>query len=279
MANALVVFTPRSGSTIISDLLAYKYNALNLDEFIDARIRSVLYDNIPEDIKIVIEERSLLSEVPTPKTPQESQLYYYRVLNNFKKKFEFVKEIAQKYPVVVKYYPTAVLPGIKFVEWAIENNFELYFISRRNFHKQLYSLLLAHTKSRLYKAANKAGKLKLSGMDAYLNVKGNLNVSFPPQKLALHTATEEIVKLTIMNNLWRSYINAYGKYGKVMYYEDTVVKGDYSLLNISSDLLQAYAKEKNSLRPTQKYNIGDQITNWQEILEIAQYYEVPNLHE
>jgi len=34
-----------------------------------------------------------------------------------------------------------------------------------------------------------------------------------------------------------------------------------------------------SLRPTHRYNVGDQISNWQEILEIAKQYEVPNLHE
>jgi hypothetical protein len=64
-----------------------------------------------------------------------------------------------------------------------------------------------------------------------------------------------------------------------MYYEDTIVRGDYSLLDISPDLLQAYGKEEISLRPTHRYNVGDQISNWQEILEIAKQYEVPNLHE
>ncbi len=279
MANVLVVFTPRSGSTIISDLLAYKYNAINLDEMLDSTIRSVLYDKIPEDIKVILRERSLLEQVPDPTTNKDRYSYHYNVFSKYNKRVEFVKEVTQKYPIVIKYYPTASLPGIGLVEWAIENNFELYFASRRNFKKQLYSLLLAGVKTNFYKKAKRAGKLEIPEINGFLNTKGSLNVSFPSVIVPPEQAIEQIVKLTIINNLWKSYVSAYGKYGKVMYYEDTIVKGDYSLLDVSNDLLQAYAKEEISLRPTHRYNVGDQISNWQEILEITKQYEVPNLHE
>lgn len=279
MANVLVVFTPRSGSTIVSDLLAYKYNAINLDEVLDTTIRGVLYDKIPEDIKAILKERSLLDPQPNPTTKKERDSYFYDTFNLYKKRFEFVKETAQKYPIVIKYYPTAMLPGIGLVEWAIENDFELYFVSRRSFNKQLYSMLLAEVKTNFFKKARKAGKLEIPGIDGFLNTKGSSNVSFPPVNVPLEQAVEHIVKLTVINNMWKAYVNAYGRYGKVMYYEDTIVRGDYSLLGVDNELLQAYGKEEISLRPTHRYNVGDQITNWQEILKIATLYEVPNIHE
>lgn len=279
MANVLVIFTPRSGSTIVSDLLAYKYNAINLDEILDTTIRGVLYNKIPEDIKVMLKERSLLDQPSAPRTAKERQSYFYDAFNQFNKRFQFVKEVAQKHPVVIKYYPTAMLPGIGIVEWAIENNFELYFVSRRNFKKQLYSILLAEAKTNFYKKATKAGKLEIPEISGFLNTKGTLNISFPPVNISYEYAVEQIVKLTVINNLWKAYVNAYGKYGKVMYYEDTIVRGDYSLLDINANLLQAYGKEEISLRPTHRYNVGDQISNWQQVLEIAKQYEVPNLHE
>lgn len=279
MANVLVVFTPRSGSTIVSDLLAYKYNAINLDEVLDTRIRGVLYDKMPEDVKVLLKQRSVLDEQPTPTTKKERDSYFYDTYSFFNKKFEFVKEVSQKYPIVVKFYPTAILPGIGLVEWAIKNNFQLYFVSRRNFKKQLYSMLLAEVRTNFLIRARKAGKLEGPEITGFLNTKGGFNVSFPPANVPLHHVLEQVVKLTVINNMWKSYVNAYGRYGKVMYYEDTIVKGDYSLLDVSPDLLQAYANEEISLRPTHRYNVGDQISNWQEILEIAKQYEVPNLHE
>ena len=279
MANVLVVFTPRSGSTIISDLLAYKYNAINLDEMLDTTIRGVLYDKLPEDIKVILKEQSLLDLPPNPTSKKERDSYFYDTFNLYNKRFEFVKDTAQKYPIVVKYYPTAMLPGIGIVEWAIENNFELYFVSRRNFKKQLYSTLLAEVKTNFYKKAKKAGRLEIPEISGFLNTKGSLNVSFPSVDVPPEQVIEQIVKLTVINNMWKAYVNAYGKYGKVMYYEDTIVRGDYSLLDISPDLLRAYGKEEISLRPTHRYNVGDQISNWQEILEMAKQYEVPNLHE
>lgn len=272
----MVVFTPRSGSTIVSDLLAYKYNAINLDEMLFTSIRSVLYDKIPEDIKTALNERSLLEQVPDPTTSKEKHTYLYNVFNQYNKRFDFVKEVVQKHPIVIKYYPTAPMPGIGIVEWAIENNFELYFISRKNFKKQLYSYMLAEAKTNFYRGAKKAGRLEIPELAGYLNTKGGLNVSFPPVNVPMEQAIEQIVKLTAINSMWRVYANAYGKHGKVMYYEDTIVRGDYSQLDISDDLLQAYAKEKTSLRPTHRYNVGEQISNWQEILEVTKQYEIPH---
>lgn len=279
MANVLVIFTPRSGSTIISDLLAYKYNAVNLDEMLDSTIRSVLYNKIPEDIKVILKERSLLENLPDPITNKEKHTYLYNAFKLHNKRFDFVKEVTQKYPIVVKYYPTGPLPGIGIVEWAIENNFELYFVSRKSFKKQLYSILLAQVKTNYYRKAKKAGRQEIQEINGYINTKGSLNVSFPPANVPLELAIDQIVKLTVIDNMWKAYVNAYGKYGKVMYYEDTIVRGDYSLLDISPDLLQSYAREEISLRPTHRYKVGEQISNWQEILEIAKQYEVPNLHE
>lgn len=140
-------------------------------------------------------------------------------------------------------------------------------------------MLLAEAKTNFYRGAKKAGKLEIPEITGYLNTRGNLNISFPPVNVPLEQAIEQIVKLTAINTMWKAYVNTYGEYGKVMYYEDTIVRGDYSQLDVTHDLLHAYGKEQLSLRPTHKYNVGDQISNWQQILDIAKQYEVPNIHE
>lgn len=239
----------------------------------------MLYDKIPEDVKTALTERSLLEQVPDPTNNKEKFSYLYNVFNQYNKRFEFVKEVSQKHPIVIKYYPTAPMPGIGIVEWAIENNFELYFITRRSFKKQLYSYMLAEAKTNFYRGAKKAGRLDVPEFAGYLNTRGGINVAFPPVNVPLEQAIENIVKLTAINSMWKIYADAYGKHGKVMYYEDTIVKGDYSQLDMNSELLQAYGKEDISLRPTHRYNVGEQISNWEQVLEIAKQYEVPNLHE
>ena len=281
MANALIVLTPRSGSTIASDLLAYKYNAINLDEMLYGSIRSVLYDKIPEDIKLILNDQSILEvfRIQDPTNKKQRQSFIYDNLQYHNKRVDFLKEVCKKHSVVVKYYPTMMAPGVNIIEWAIKNNFELYFLSRRSFEKQLYSYTLADIKSIFFRKAKAAGKLQLNEYAGYLNLKNTPKVVFPPQTFSIERATENIVKLMTINNLWKMYLNAYGKYGKLMYYEDTVAKGNFSQLNISNEMIQAYCGKEFSLRPSHKYSVGEQIINWQEILEIAKQYKVPNSYE
>lgn len=267
MGNALIIFTPRSGSTIAAELLAYKYKSINLDELVTGQLRGVIRDRLPPDVKELVLQSEILNE--DIKIPDDNLSNTYKL---FHKRFDTIKQIQKKHPVVLKYFPTFSTPGVGIIEWATLNNFEIYFVTRRSAEEQLYSYLLANSKESFYKSAKRAGRLKIYEYAGFLNVKNAPRVVFPPVTITEERALNLILTLCGINNTWTAYYNKFKDYGKVVYYEDGIVRGDFSEFGINSELYKDYSLEPKSLQPTYEYSIGDQISNWNDMLEIFKQY-------
>lgn len=267
MANVLIVFTPRSGSTIIGDLLAYKNNGINLDEILTGFVKGPLKEKIPTEVSKLLTLREL------SKKAADSQ-YWNTFFDYHNHGLEFLKEVVYSYPIVLKYYPIVAVPGVKLIEWAINNKFELYFTYRENFEQQLYSMILADVKERVYTNAKKAGKLVTHEHAGHLNMKGGIDVKFPPVQYPMADAYHMLIKLSSIKVLWESYVKQYGKYGKVICYEETVAKKDFSMIGITPEQFNQYQAQDKSLRPSFEYKLGKQLTNWDEISELATYFDI-----
>lgn len=278
MANALIVFTPRSGSTIVGDLLAYKNNAINLDEILTGgTVRGLLREKLPTDINNLLMSKGLAKRAAGLQRDENNSdvvKYWNNLFDYYKDGLEFIKEVGVSYPVVLKYYPIAALPGVKLIEWAINNNFELYFTYRENFEQQLYSMILADVKEKFYDKVKKAGKLTMHKHAGYLNMKGGRRVVFPPVQYTRSEAIHMTVKLSTIGVLWESYVKQYGKYGKVICYEETIAKNDFSVIGITPEEFSQYQAQDKSLRPSFEYELGKQLTNWDEVTELASHFHI-----
>ena len=270
MANALIVFTPRSGSTIVAELLAHKYNALNLDEFIHGDIRGTLDNKLPAGVREMVRNAPSLGEQPKPlilkKTPILSDLLDSRL--------EVVKNIAKDHEIVFKLFPSFVTPGINIIEWAIENNFELYFIHRKNKREQIYSYVLANCKAKLYEEAKKSGKLSMHRSAGFLNVRNATRVIFPPIKLSREEIIRYAALLCNINGCYNCISRKYKDYGKHLSYENTIAKKDYTAFGIDKKIVDSYAQQPESIRPTYDYEIGSEIVNWDEVVEVFNKFDV-----
>lgn len=275
--NSLIIFTPRSGSTIIGDLLAYKNNAINLDEIITGSMRYPFQEKLPDDVNKIIRDKDFVNKATALMEEQHSKdapTYWNNMFSFYQERMEFLRDVTKAHNVVVKYYPIVALPGVKLIEWAVQNDFDIIFSYRKNFEEQLYSLVLADVKERFYKNLYKSGKLTMYKNAGYLNIKGSRKIVFPPVYYSRPQALQVIVKLTNIRTLYNTYINQFGMYGKVVCYEDTIAKNDFSSIGITAEEYAAYQIKDKSLRPTYDYEIGKQITNWEEVLEIASHYNI-----
>lgn len=277
MANALIVFTPRSGSTIVGDLLAYKNNAINLDEIVTGSVRGPLREKLPTDVNKLLMSKGLAKRAAALQEEQNSSdvvKYWNNLFDYYKDGLGFIKEVAASYSVVLKYYPIVALPGVKLIEWAIDNNFELYFTYRENFEQQLYSMILADVKEKFYSNAKKAGKLVMHKHAGYLNIKDGKKVVFPPVQYTRPDAIHMAVKLSSIRVLWESYVKQYSKYGKLICYEETIAKNDFSVIGVTPEEFNQYQIQDKSLRPSFEYELGKQLTNWDEIAELASHFNI-----
>jgi len=273
VANSLIVFTPRSGSTIAAELLAYKNKAINLDEFMAGNIRKPLFKRLPNDVASAITNDKVLNdhcvEMQTQMSEGEKLLLNFHL---YEKRFEAVKRLHEERPIVIKYWPAIGLPGVKFIEWTIENGYDVYFTKRRCIEDQLYSYLLADVKETFYRSAVRAGKLNIEMGAGFINTKSTPNVVFPPVALRDDTIISRVTDVLSLNLLFTSYYNKFKDHAKLIVYEDSIVKNNFMQFGISDNLASSYFKQQHSLRPTTKYVVGDQIKNWDRVIEILGHF-------
>lgn len=274
MANSLIIFTPRSGSTVVAELLAYKHNAVNLDEMMTGQIRGVLQNKLPDDVKKLLRAEQILNSdvehLINECTYDDQKIAH--VYDIYQKRFSLIKQIHREHQVVIKYFPSFSLPAVKMLEWAKNNNFEIYFLTRRSVEDQLYSYVLAHAKERFYKKVKEAGKLRMPDHAGFLNTKKTPKVNFPPVAWGKQSAISLVTIFCGINNAWTAYYNKFKDYGKLIHYEDTIGKGDFTDFGITPQLYAEYSALPTSLQPTYEYTVGDQISNWNEILDIFNEY-------
>lgn len=273
MANVLVVFVPRSGSTIIGDLLAYKYGGVNFDEILQGGIREALKKKLPEDIKKIIKINNIYAR--RQKTFDGSLSKRQITVMDFEiyqTCFAMIKHCVKKYPVIVKWYPNA-FPGKDFIEWAIENKFEIYFVGRRNYEDQVYSYLLARHKRLFYKKiTDNSEDLDL----AFMNSNNFKQLKFEPSEISLPEALDYLTILHSIQLSWHAITKIYGHYGKIIYYEDYIAKEDFHEIGVDNEMYLNYKKQDWFIRPTAQYEVGKEILNWPDIIKMAKRnFEMP----
>ena len=273
MANALIVFTPRSGSTIVAELLAYKYGAVNLDELMMSDIRGVIERKLPNDVRDLINKNKGLSRA-TELYKSNTSKGLEKVYEYNRKRLELVKQINQIHPIVLKTYPSIPLPGITTIEWAIEKNFDIFFLQRRNVINQLYSYFLANTKEEFYKNAKKAGKLEIEKYAGFLNTKSTPRVVFPQVHLEKNRIIELVAVFNGFVSMHQCLLEKYKKYGKQVYYEDTIVRNDFSPFGITQNIVDEYVKHPLAIQSTYEYTVGSQFLNWDEVVSIFKEFSL-----
>lgn len=239
-------------------------------------IRGVLYDKLPKDVKQWVVDSKIreLSAVFN----SNASLDFAKIYDFYNISIPLIQRISNNYPTVIKYYP-AYVPGVKLIEWAKNNNFEIYFVTRRNFDEQLYSYMLADTKARFYNKIRDEKKVNLKGIAGFLNTNRTPKVVFPAKEIPKDIAVGNIITLCSIISGWHSYLASFREYGKIVYYEDSVAVNDFNAFGITDEMFQRYCKLNHSLRPTHSYTIGEQISNWDEILEISKHYYPPKTYE
>lgn len=271
MTNTLVVYTPRSGSSILNDLLAFKYGNINLDEITFSVVRGKFLDRLPQDIK---EKAITLNREYVETAPEsESQLAQGTQITNYLKRVEYVKSLTNL-GISIKEWANGKFPAHKYIEWCIDNNYEIYFLYRGSFEAQVYSLMCSALRNSQY---SKQMRGKITRYDsvshAYLQFKNGDRVELKPAYIKTETIVQ-CISTTISNiYAWTSYHSKYSKYGVTMKFEDTVEKHDFSKAGIPPEMYYKYNNTPDPVVEFEKNPIGKYIGNWSEAKDYIDLYK------
>jgi len=257
VANCIIFFTPRTGSSILADLLAFKYNAWNLDEILSHQIRSQILNKLPPRVVDFIKQGNFNARVNlNNKRPED---FYYEMSNEIIRAFSFAADLAQYNDVVLKCYTyPAALPH-KILQLAIQYNFEIYFLYRSNKVEQMRSLVTAM-------AREKNNKRPWSGHIYTNKTKSSQNESLTYDEKSMHNLCYQIGSSI---HTWHYLHDRYKQHGVTMCYEDTIAKSDFTSASISKELFDQYLQQEEYLVPTKEKNT---IANWDVIEPVIEKY-------
>ena len=260
MANSLIFFTPRTGSSILADLLAFKYAAWNLDEILSHQVRPQIINKLPTSVIDRIKGGRFNARERYKGKSSDS--FYQLMCGEVLRSINFVKQLSNENDIVIKCYTyPAALPR-RVIELAIDNNFEIYFLHRSNIEEQMYSIAAAVLKEK---------HNKTTPWSAHVHTNKTQLPNTPPQvysKKQMHTMAYQI---GIAIHTWNTLQKVYGHYGVTACYEDTIAKNDFSFAKISDSIIDQYKLQSEYLVPT-KDKVENFILNWEELKPIINSY-------
>lgn len=243
--NTLTVFSPRTGSTIVNELLSFKHNNVDLDEFLSANIRlgtrGIQLENIPP---------VLLDELR-------------RIRNRYKgynpHKTNFLHRINElDYVWSAKCFVNNNLDTAKYIlEELTSENTGLFYTKRNDVKAQCWSFIMAEYRDRQLTQKN---MLKYS---AYIHTNIHPYQKLDPIKLDRKTVTRSVGTIVSSRNNVDLLFSEFG--GTSVVYEDTVSKDDYSVLGITPAIFNDYRNLRiHMVKPTYIHP-GEYFTNWKEV--------------
>lgn len=245
MSN-LILFTPRSGSTILCELLSYSQNTINLGEGIHSIIRGYNYNTkLSQETNLYKEfsKFSLTGNFHNLKTRGSDHKGFD---SNQQKRINLLK--ASNFNWTAKCNMEKFLINIDFIDYCVDNGVNVYITHRRNILDQFIS----HINTRYRGELDQGGPTD----KGYIFTKQDIDTATS----ATRRYSELIVPFSwlyrytdiFLNQLlmWRALYERYKDKIIVVSYEDNIKPMDLTKFGITDDFIKKYHTNVNHLKPT-----------------------------
>ena len=230
--NTLVIFSPRTGSTILNELLAFQQQNVDLDEFLSSSIRlgtqGVFVNNIPTDI---LDEVRRLNSRYKGYTPHKT---------NFLPK---INEYGYNWSAKCYAYNKDTVKYI--IETVVNSETKLFFTQRNNLKQQCWSAIMAEVREEEIR-----NNVKLSSHSSHVHTNKHKYPDIKLTRLNIRKAARTIKTIILSANIVQEMYKEFG--GTMLVYEETINIGDFSLAGITDESLQKYnALQLRMTKPSQ----------------------------
>lgn len=247
--NTLTIFSPRTGSTILNELLSFQYKNLDLDEFVSGALRKgTLHEyvrNIPQSVRDEIKQ--VLKTDASFSLSRRRVDYVLRLEHNWSAKCLVMKDVE-----LTEY----------FIQNALKQNTKIFYTCRKDVKAQCWSMIMGRIRSK--KIYNAKEKERL----AYVST-----IKYPYPDI-VPSAFDGNEAKEIANAIISAGINVKSLYerfgGTLVVYEDTIQKQDFSSCDITEETIRSYSKLKQRLEKPPTILPEQYVTNWKEIDEMIE---------
>lgn len=225
-----------------------------MDEVVHDCIRGRFVDKLPTEVSSLYQKYFNLNN----KTPQQENL------NDIKQRHDkvlgFIARVNANNNITLKYYPQSCRPAKPIIEYALANNFNLFFLYRKDRIQQIAALINA------YERHQYIIKNKIKNRNGFVNFDNSLEHTIPYNINNMATA------LTVLSdsfNTWECLHARYSKFSTTLCYEESIAINDFSLAGISTEHVANYSKQSISVKPTTTHT---PIENWDKFDKLIRQY-------
>lgn len=241
--NHLVIAASRSGGTLLTDILSYTHNTLNLGECLHSLTRQYNHNNhlIVNDDHLKDLALSNLSDKYYNYNIKTRNVDYMGFFQGKQERINRVKGLSS--PWTIKEQTERQTLDLDFIDYCCDNA-DVYITHRKDITSQYVSFLNAKYKSEILKYPDPA--FIYTNNDSFVRP-NEMKVGFS----WLHMYTNVFICQLLA---WRSLYDRYKSKAKIVSYEDNIKPMDFQSIGIEPSIIEKYKNEKQHLVPT-PYNI------------------------
>lgn len=236
MSN-LVLFTVRSGSTLLSDILAYADGSINLGEGAHSIARSYNYnrpENKESQLFQIVSSQNLTSTHHNVHTRGSDHIGFYKSKNE---RLDLIKQSSMQW--TMKENTEKLTIDFNFIEYCCRNNINVYMTHRENIVDQFISKINARYRSEIAKTNSDFIFTNNDSLKQY----DSMNIKFT----WLHMYTNVFIEQLMM---WRILYDRFKPYVKIVSYENEIKPMNFSKIGIKDSVVANYKQETQHLVPT-----------------------------
>lgn len=236
MSN-LVLFTNRSGSTILTDLLAYSQGTLNLGEGTHSVVREYNYNTNEQKQSKLYKNfvTNLTAKYHNMETKGFDHIGFFQAKQE---RIDILKNTNESWTVKENLEKQTI--DVPFIQYCISNNIDVYMTHRRDVVQQFISKINARYRMEI---------LRTDG-NQFIYTNHDQHFKYDVMKVPfhwLHLYTNIFIGQLFM---WRTIYELFKPHVNVVSYEDNIKPFKLTKFGITQDHIDHYKKETVHLVPT-----------------------------
>jgi len=234
--NNLILYTNRSGSTVLQDIISYAEGCVNLGEGLHSLARSYNYNSeTNKQTKLYTEffKENISAKHYNVKTKGADYIDFFQ---SKKQRINLLKSTTDSW--VVKDNLEKKSLDVSFIDYCYDSGVNVYITHRRDVVSQFISKINARYRSEI---ANNGDFIFTNNTPvAHYDT---IDVSFVWLNMYTNVFLEQLMMWRIMYERYKSKI-------KLVSYEDCIAPMNFTSIGISNDTVVSYLKESQHLVPT-----------------------------
>lgn len=240
MANNLILFTNRSGSTVLCDIISYAHDTVNIGEGLISVARDYNF-NKPHhrdtDLYKFFSQKHISAEYHNPATRGSDHIGFFKEKKN---RTDYLSNTQT--PWTAKENTEKQLIDIDFIDYCCKNaNINVYLTHRANIVEQFISKINARYRSEILKQSNRNDFIFTNSDPAPMYNEMKVNFHW------LYLYTNVFIGQLMM---WRLVYDMFKPYITVVSYENSIKPMNFESIGISNEIVTSYKQERQHLVPT-----------------------------